>query len=116
MKYCPKSLSVHDLKDWINSEDEQPIIIDVRETMELEIADFPYTDVHIPMSKVSIDYVFSKLSKYKGKKIVVLCHMGIRSYNFGTFLLDNKFVQEVWNLEDGIDGWSKYIDSNVPRY
>ena len=54
--------------------------------------------------------------KYKGKKLVVLCHMGIRSYNFGTFLLDNKFVQEVWNLEDGIDGWSKYIDANVPRY
>ncbi len=112
----PKSLSVYNLNDWINSEEENPIIIDVREAMELQIANFPYTNVHIPMSKVSRDYLSSILCKYKGKKIVVLCHMGIRSYNFCTFLLENNFIEEVWNLENGIDGWSKYIDSKVPRY
>ncbi len=112
----PKALTASKLSGWINSKHEVPIIIDVRETMELEIAKFPYTNLHIPMSKVNIDYVSSKLSKYKGKKLVILCHMGIRSYNFATFLLNNKFIDEVWNLEEGIDGWSKYIDPNVPRY
>ena len=112
----PRSLSVHKLNDWINSEEENPIIIDVREDMELEIANFPYTNLHIPMSKVSVNTLSSMLCKYKGNKIVVLCHMGIRSYNFGIFLLENNFIEEVWNLENGIDAWSKYIDSNVPRY
>ena len=116
MKNYPKPLSPFNLKDWINSEYEKLFIIDVRENLELEIANFPYTDIHIPMSKVSIEYLSSKLVSSKEKKIVVLCHMGIRSYNFGSFLLENNITDEVWNLEEGIDGWSRYIDSSIPRY
>ena len=29
---------------------------------------------------------------------------------------DNKIVSEIWNLEEGIDGWSRYIDPSIPRY
>jgi len=25
-------------------------------------------------------------------------------------------VSEIWNLEEGIDGWSRYIDPSIPRY
>jgi len=25
-------------------------------------------------------------------------------------------VNEIWNLEEGIDGWSRYIDPLIPRY
>jgi len=25
-------------------------------------------------------------------------------------------VSEIWNLEEGIDGWSKYIEPTIPRY
>jgi len=25
-------------------------------------------------------------------------------------------VKEIWNLEEGIDGWSRYIDPSIPRY
>ena len=57
-----------------------------------------------------------KISYAKNKKFVVLCHAGIRSYNFGQWSLDNNLVNEIWNLEEGIDGWSKYIDQKVPRY
>ena len=112
----PKAISAFDLKKWISSEDEELAIIDVREDIELEIANFPYTDIHIPMSRVSLDYVSLKIRKFEHKKIVVLCHMGIRSYNFGTFLLDNNFTNEVWNLEEGIDGWSRYIEPSIARY
>jgi len=112
----PKTINAIDLNDWLNSEVENPIIIDVREDSELEIAIFPKKFLHLPISKISVDYVKEKISDAKDKKFVVLCHAGIRSYNFGKWSLDNNIVNEIWNLEEGIDGWSKYIDKTIPRY
>ena len=112
----PNSLSVHGLNKWLNSNHENPIIIDVREVIEIDKASLPFVDIYIPISKVSFEYVSSIMSKYLNKKFVILCHRGIRSYNFAQWLIDNKLVMEVWNLEEGIDGWSIHIDSSIPRY
>ena len=112
----PKSINAYNLNDWLNSEKESPIIIDVREKLELEIASFPEDFLHLPISKVSVDYVQQKIAHYLHKKIVVLCHAGIRSYKFAQWALDNKLIDEIWNLEEGIDGWSRYIDPTIPRY
>ena len=116
MTNVPKSLTVHNLNDWLNSRNENPIVIDVREALEIDIASLPFVDIYIPISKVSFEYVSSIMSKYLNKKFVILCHRGIRSYNFAQWLIDNKLVMEVWNLEEGIDGWSIHIDSSIPRY
>ena len=116
MRNSPKTINAFDLNQWFNSEDENPMIIDVREDSELEIARFPREFLHLPISKVSVEYVKSKISDAKDKKFVVLCHAGVRSYNFGQWSLDKKLVQEIWNLDEGIDGWSKYIDETIPRY
>ena len=112
----PNSLSVHGLNKWLNSSHENPIIIDVREVIEIDKASHPFVDIYIPISKVSFENVSSIMSKYLNKKFVILCHRGIRSYNFAQWLIDNKLVMEVWNLEEGIDGWSIHIDSSIPRY
>ena len=112
----PNSLTVHDLNQWLNSKHENPIIIDVRESLEIDKASLPFVDIYIPISKVSFEYVHSIFSKYLNEKFVILCHRGIRSYNFAQWLIDNKLVKEVWNLEEGIDGWSIHIDSSIPRY
>ena len=112
----PKSIDAHSLQKWLSSSVEKPVIIDVRENMELNIASLPFTEIFIPMSQVSIELVASELEKYRKKKFVVLCHRGIRSYNFGQWLLDNDIVDEVWNLRDGIDGWSRDVDPRIPRY
>ena len=116
MLNIPNSLSVHGLNKWLDSNHENPIIIDVRERIEIDKASLPFVDIYIPMSKVSFEYVSSIMSKYPNKKFVILCHRGIRSYNFAQWLIDNKLVMEVWNLEEGIDGWSIHIDSSIPRY
>ena len=116
MRNYPKNINAFELNEWFNSDDEDPIIIDVREEAELEIATFPKDFIHLPISKVSIDYVKSKISDEKDKKIVVLCHAGIRSYSFGQWSLDNNLIDDIWNLEEGIDGWSRYIDETIPRY
>ena len=116
MSNIPKSLTVHNLKDWLNSNDEDPIIIDVREDDEIGFASLSFVDIYMPISKVSFEIVSSKISKYLDKKFVILCHRGIRSYNFAQWLIENELVKEVWNLDEGIDGWSINIDSNIPRY
>ena len=112
----PNSLTAHDLNQWLNSNRENPIIIDVREGLEIDKASLYFVDIYIPISKVSVEYVSSIISKYFNKKFVILCHRGIRSYHFAQWLIDNKLVKEVWNLEEGIDGWSIHIDSSIPRY
>ena len=112
----PRTLNAFDLNEWFNSENENPIIIDVREDSELEIACFPKEFLHLPISKVTFEYVKTKISDLIDKKFVVICHAGIRSYNFGQWSLENNLVNEIWNLEEGIDGWSKYIDQTIPRY
>ena len=112
----PKTINAFELNEWLNSEDENPIIVDVREDLELEIATFPRDFLHLPISKVSAEDVKKIINDLKDKKFVVLCHAGIRSYNFGQWALENNLVNEIWNLEEGIDGWSKYIDQTIPRY
>ena len=112
----PNSLTVHDLNQWLNSEHENPIIVDVREVLEIDKASLSFVDIYIPISKVSFEDVSSIISKHYNKKFVILCHRGIRSYNFAQWLIDHKLVKEVWNLEEGIDGWSIHIDSSIPRY
>ena len=116
MTNIPKSLTVQKLNEWLNDKNDNPIIIDVREDLEIEMASLSFVDIYIPISKVSYQYVSSIISEHLNKKFVILCHRGIRSYNFAQWLLENKLVEEVWNLEEGIDGWSIHIDSSIPRY
>ena len=112
----PKSINAAGLNDWFNSKKEDPVLIDVREHSELEIARFSKDFLHIPISKVTFEYVEEIFADLLDKQIVVTCHAGIRSYNFCQWSLDNNFVREIWNLEEGIDGWSRYIDPSIPRY
>ena len=116
MRNYPKSINALKLNDWFISEKENPIIIDVREDSELEIASFSNEFLHIPISKVSVKYVQEKIGGLLNRQIVVICHAGIRSYNFAQWVLEKKLLNEIWNLEEGIDGWSRYVDPTIPRY
>ena len=112
----PKPINSYSLNEWFISERENPLIIDVREDSELKIASFPKEFLHLPISKVNLQYMEEIIVELKERPVVVICHAGIRSNNFAQWLLDNKFVKEIWNLEEGIDGWSRYIDPTIPRY
>ena len=112
----PKSINASSLNDWFDSKKKDPVLIDVREQSELEIARFSQEFLHIPISKVTSEHVEEIFAGLLDREIVVTCHAGIRSYNFSQWCLDNKIVNEIWNLEEGIDGWSRYIDPSIPRY
>ena len=47
--------------------------------------------------------------------LVFLCHHGIRSQAAGQHFVAKGFTN-VCNVEGGIEAWSLYVDSSVPRY
>ena len=111
----PNPLKASELNDWL-SKNADLTVVDVREQQELAIAPFPHPVMHLPLSDAetwmgTIDEVLPQ-----GGSIVVLCHAGVRSWNFGCWLLENRPALDVWNLEGGIDAWSVMVDSAVPRY
>ena len=112
----PESINASTLNEWFNSEKEDPVLIDVREQSEIEIARFSKEFFHIPISKITFEYVEEIFADFLDREIVVTCHAGIRSYNFCQWCLDNKIVSKIWNLEEGIDGWSRYVDPSITRY
>ncbi len=89
---------------------DRPIILDVREPVEVALAAFPDA-VHIPMGEVP-----TRLSELDPlRETVVMCHHGIRSAQVAGYLATRGFVR-VLNLTGGIDAWSVSVDSSVPRY
>ena len=93
-----------------NEVGEEVQLLDVREVAELELASLPAAH-HIPMGQIP-----QRLGELDSKKpIVVMCHGGARSLRVAQFLISQGF-KEVFNLNGGIDAWSKQIDPKVPQY
>ena len=111
----PQPLTAAELAAWLKKEPALTLV-DVREHRELTIAAFPYPVEHLPLSEAAqwMDAIDQRLPP--SQAVVVLCHAGVRSWNFGCWLLERNPAQEVWNLEGGIDAWSLAVDSSVPRY
>jgi rhodanese-related sulfurtransferase len=111
----PQSISARDLYEWLSSGSALQLI-DVREHSELEIAPFPGLVEHLPLSESNLWLSDLPARLTTSKPIVVICHAGIRSRNFGCWLLDQGPDYDVWNLEGGIHAWSVEVDPSVPRY
>ena len=47
--------------------------------------------------------------------MMLICHEGIRSRQAGEYFISQGF-QQVYNISDGIDGWSQNVDLAIPRY
>ena len=110
-----QSISAKGLHEWISSGTSLQLV-DVRELSELEIAPFPGHVEHLPLSESNLWLSDLPERLTTSKPIVVICHAGIRSRNFGCWLLEQGKDYDVWNLEGGIHAWSVEVDPNVPRY
>ena len=112
----PKSINASSLNDWFNSEKEDPVLIDVREQSELELARFSKEFLHIPISKVTSEYVEEIFSALLDREIVVTCHAGIRSYNFSQWCLIIILWAKygIWRrvLMDGVDTLTHQYQAN----
>jgi rhodanese-related sulfurtransferase len=86
------------------------VLLDVREHDELEIAAVDGA-FHIPMRELP-----TRLSELAADKpLVVMCHSGGRSGRVVQYL-QGIGLTNVYNLEGGIDAWSRELDPRVPRY
>jgi len=113
----PLNISPKELKKILDDESfEKPFIVDVREDNEIAIASFSFSVLHLPLSKAA--NWSAKIAELlpNDQPIVVVCHAGVRSLNFGIWLLEQGITKSVWNLVGGIDAWSTDVDESVPRY
>ena len=91
-------------------------LVDVREPQELELAALDQPVIHLPLSRSQdwIDQIPELLDRQR--PVVVLCHAGMRSWQFASWLIEAQGFSDVWNLEGGIEAWSVEVDPSVPRY
>jgi rhodanese-related sulfurtransferase len=111
----PRSLSAQEL--WSRLQQGEDLqLVDVREDQELRLARLPYPVEHLPLSRAQewMGEVPERLQQ--DRPVVVLCHAGVRSWQFACWLLETQGHSDVWNLEGGIDAWSLSVDPSVPRY
>ena len=116
-QHIPQNIFPKELKKILEDDSsEKPFIVDVREDSEIAIASFAFSVLHLPLSK-SANWS-EKIEELlpKDQPIVVVCHAGVRSLNFGIWLLEQGIRKQVWNLVGGIDAWSTDVDRSVPRY
>ncbi len=97
-------------RDWLQQTNNAPLLLDVREQWEVEIASLPNAQ-HIPMGQL-----VARVSEIDAtRSIVVFCHHGVRSLQVVAFL-QRQGVADVHNLTGGIDAWSKTIDHKIALY
>jgi rhodanese-related sulfurtransferase len=89
---------------------ENPVVIDVREDWELQLARIPDV-VHVPMNQIP-----ARVSEFsRDAETIVMCHAGARSLRVAHFLSNQGFTN-VANLSGGIAAWSELVDATVPQY
>ena len=95
--------------------DNPPLILDVRETEEREIAVIS-DDIHIPLMELSsrIAECQSALQSDE-QELVVYCRSGARSA-FAVELLRESGLKQAKNLSGGILAWASDVDSSLTRY
>ena len=91
-------------------------LVDVREPRELELASLNHPVIHLPLSRSQewLNQIPELLDRQR--PVVVLCHAGMRSWQFASWLIEAQDFSDVWNLEGGIEAWSVEVDPSVPRY
>ena len=104
-----REISVEELKARRDG-GEKPLVIDVREAWELQLASIPDV-VHVPMNEVP-----ARLAEFsRDAETIVMCHAGGRSMRVAQYL-SNQGFSNVANLAGGIAAWSQSVDATVPQY
>lgn len=103
-----KSFDVHALRQRLAAGDI--LLIDVRPEHERAIA------APLPGAEILTPDTHARLTALpKDTAIAFICHHGISSRNAAEHFREHGFTN-LWNVEGGIDAWSREIDPSVPRY
>jgi sulfur-carrier protein adenylyltransferase/sulfurtransferase len=103
------SVSVLELKRKMDAR-EPLTLVDVRESWEYDVARIEGARL-IPLGELEE----RQTELPREGMLVVQCHSGVRSEE-GARLLQQAGFANVYNLEGGIEAWSRDVDPTVPRY
>jgi monothiol glutaredoxin len=105
----PKVLQLTPAELQAMHEKNEITLFDVRPEAERALAKIDWAR---KLDREGQEYLFAM---DKDAPIAFHCHSGIRSQNAAEQLLREGF-KKVYNLEGGIDAWSRTVDPSVPRY
>ena len=96
---------------------ETPILLDVRESVEREMAQLDREVEAAPVSALvrQGEEALPEAARDREAEIVVYCHHGIRSAQVVTWLRQQGW-SNVWNLAGGIDAYARRVDPSVGFY
>ena len=91
-------------------EKAQPLLVDVREPWEFDICNIDGS-VNIPMGQVPQQLAAIDAAD----EAVIICHHGICSQQVIHYL-ESQSVENLINLDGGVDGWAREIDTDMALY
>jgi rhodanese-related sulfurtransferase len=111
-----QQVSPSQFKEWIaqSSAQGQPLVLDVRETWECQLASIAPDGCEVQiMPMQTIPARIDELDK--NRAIACLCHHGGRSMQVAMFL-ERKGYGAVYNLTGGVEAWAGEVDPSMRRY
>ena len=112
---APETIRPRDLQERLQ-QGEAIQLVDVREAQELELARLNHPVLHLPLSQSSLWMETITDTLDREQPVAVICHAGVRSWHFGSWLIEQHGFPNVWNVQGGIDAWSNDVDPGVPQY
>lgn len=107
----PIEISVQEVAQ-LKNDQADVYILDCRMPDEYAVAAMDGTTL-IPMNELQAR--ISELADHKDRRIVVHCHLGVRSLHVAQWLRHSGF-EKAQSMAGGIEAWSLEIDPAVPRY
>ena len=105
-----RQFTAQELDEFLRDNKTPPLLLDVREPWEFEIAHIE-SSVLLPMHQIP-----SALDQFTAKQeIVLICHHGIRSRQVAYFMENSGFTNII-NLEGGVNTWAREVDHKMPTY
>lgn len=114
-KTAMDEMTVQELKELLDSDKDDYVLIDVRNPNEYQIAQIPGA-VLIPLPEIEEGPGIEKVKEMvNGHRLIAHCKMGGRSAR-ALAILNQTIGLEGTNVVGGIRAWSQEIDPSVPEY
>lgn len=99
------------------AQDEPFILLDVREPVEMEMAQLDHEVETAPLSALAREgeEALPETARDRDAEIVVYCHHGMRSAQVVAWLRQQGW-RNVWNMAGGIDAYARRVDRSVGLY
>ena len=94
----------------ILKENSEIRLLDVRTQHERETASL---DNSVLLDQELVEEILGSWDQ--NTPLMFFCHMGERSRQASQYFTSQGF-QQVYNISDGIKGWSSNVDSSIPQY